>query len=81
MKYRCLRNCFVNDRYFKEGEVYKLPDSMEKHPKNFELIAEATESKSEPLTEEPNPLVCPKCGKECKNKIGLIGHMKSHKEK
>ncbi len=40
MKYRVLRNCYTGDRYYQEGNVYDLPDSVEKNPKNFQLVGE-----------------------------------------
>jgi len=30
--------------------------------------------------EKNSDLTCPICGKECKNHLGLSGHMRSHKE-
>jgi len=38
MKYRCLRDCFVQDTLHKEGEIYELPDDFPKYEKNFELM-------------------------------------------
>lgn len=38
MKYRCLRDCYVNDRLFEKGEAYNLPDDMRKAEANFKLM-------------------------------------------
>ena len=38
MKYRCLRDCFVQDTLHKEGETYELPDGFPIYEKNFELM-------------------------------------------
>jgi hypothetical protein len=39
--YVTLRDCFVGDRYYHQGQVYDLPESLEKSPKNFRAIDEA----------------------------------------
>ena len=78
MEYVCLRNCYVADRLWKEGKVYDLPDSMEKHPKNFQPLH------PEPSPELPqpdsSPLTCSVCGKECKSALGLASHARSHEK-
>ena len=38
MRYLVLRTCFVNDRLWREGDVYELPENMHKSPKNFKPI-------------------------------------------
>ncbi len=40
MKYRCLRDCYVNDRYHYGDRIYDLPDGFPIHEKNFKLIEE-----------------------------------------
>ena len=53
MKYICLRDCFVASRLWRQGEVYDLPDDMNKNEKNFRLL-----NAPEPLPEliiEPEP--------------------------
>ena len=40
MEYKCLRNCYVDDRFFYGGDVYDLPDEMFKDAKNFQPIEE-----------------------------------------
>lgn len=48
MKYLCLRKCYVGDYLYEKGEVYDLPDSLEKSPKNFQSL----EKKAEPAISE-----------------------------
>lgn len=38
MKYLCLRDCYVNDRFWSKGEVYELDVDMEKSEKNFKAV-------------------------------------------
>ena len=75
MKYICLRNCYVNDRFWHQGEVYELPDDMVKSEKNFKPVSDVPESPTSPA--EGN--VCPVCGKECKSPFGLKAHTRIHK--
>ena len=67
MKYRCLRDCYVEDRLFEKGEIYELPNAFPKYEKNFELmdeptpepvIADVTEKPREPKLGE---YLCSKC--------------------
>ena len=51
MKYICLRNCFVNDRFHHQGETYELPDDMRKSEKNFRPL------------EQPEPAPAPDEGR------------------
>jgi hypothetical protein len=53
MKYQCLRDCFVNSRLWREGQVYNLPDTMEKSPKNFKPVQVANEPEVPPAPEAP----------------------------
>lgn len=84
MDYICLRNCYVGERLWKEGETYALPDAMEKSPKNFRPIGQppkpapsvAPESKS-----VEGAIVCPTCGRKFSHKIALSGHLRTHKDK
>jgi len=86
MKYKCLRTCYVNDRLWKGGETYNLPDTMEKHPKNFEpLEGEIVKEKDyliKPVVEEQEEEIfkCAECGKECKTKASLSNHVKTHRK-
>ena len=71
MKYRCLRDCYVEDRLFAKGEIYELPDAFPKYEKNFGLMDEpAPEPVTEPVvtvatekSREPKPgeYLCSKC--------------------
>ncbi len=65
MKYMCLRNCYVGERLWKEGRVYSLPDSMEKHPKNFRLVGEpeptVSDAPEQPRQLKPGEYLCSKC--------------------
>ena len=75
MKYLCLRDCYVYDRFWHQGETYELPDDMEKSEKNFkpvELPEPELALESEPLLvvanapEKPRELkpseyLCSKC--------------------
>ena len=87
MNYRCIRTCLVADHLWREGDIYDLPDDMHKSEKNFmpldsKPIAEAKPEVKEavtPVVEPDKGFVCPTCNKVLKNKIGLIGHMRSHK--
>ena len=49
MKYLVLRDCYVNDRFRREGETVNLPDDMRKSPKNFAPVdaPDASEKPSE----------------------------------
>jgi hypothetical protein len=38
MMYLCLRNCFVNGRFYTEGQTYELGEGQMNSPKNFRLI-------------------------------------------
>jgi hypothetical protein len=76
MEYKCLRDCFVNSVLWREGNIYNLPDSMHKSPKNFRPLSEPLQSKS-----EAGGFVCEVCGKELKTKLALSGHKRTHKEK
>ncbi len=87
MKYKALRTCYVADRLWREGEIYELPDDMHKSEKNFmpldgqpvvEVKAEVKEAVTV-ATEATDGFKCEVCGKVCKNKLGLSGHMRSHK--
>lgn len=82
MKALCLRDCYVGERFWKKGETYELPDGMYKSEKNFRAIGVELEPTKgvTPTTEAETGFVCEVCGKVCKNKIGLIGHMKSHEK-
>ena len=40
MKLLCLRDCFVNDRFHKEGVIYEYPDNYEYYLKNFKRLEE-----------------------------------------
>lgn len=91
MDHKCKRDCFVRSRLYRKGRTYDLPE--ETSDKNFAplepTIADSgisfgvTEEAAEEqvVTEETSEHVCPDCDKEFKAKIGLIGHMKTHKEK
>ena len=70
--YRCLRDCFVGDRYFYAGREYNLPDAIEKSPKNFLKIEEAH------MVIEI--FECAVCKKTFGSRIALAGHKRSHKE-
>jgi hypothetical protein len=39
MKYLCLRNCFVNGRFYTKGQTYELGEEQVNSPKNFKLVA------------------------------------------
>jgi len=65
MNYICLRDCYVGDRFRRQGEIYDLPDDMEKSPKNFRLVGEpepesTPEAPPEPKPEPVKPDVIPK---------------------
>jgi len=81
--YVALRDCYVGELYRYGGEVYELPDDMEKSEKNFMLMEgqeptpEAVESMASPIEEVVN-IVCPVCGKECKSSFGLKAHQRVH---
>lgn len=60
MEYLCLRNCYTTeDKYYRGGETYDLPDDMEKSPKNFQLVGADTipegTVEEAPLYISPNP--------------------------
>ncbi len=45
--------------------------------------AKETKEPAKPVmkkTREQGVFVCPECGKSCKSKAGLLGHMRSHKK-
>lgn len=69
MKYRCLRNCYVNDRFWSEGETYELPDDMVKSAKHFQPVGESVPETQtvEPTAPKAKPEVIPEgmfwCGK------------------
>lgn len=80
MKYRCLRNCYVNDRFHYQGETYELPDDMVKSEKNFSPVVVAPAPKTRPEVIPPGFFWCErhntlhketsKTGKKClKNKV------------
>lgn len=88
MKYKCLRNCFVNSVYWREGEIYNLPESMEKYEKNFKMMGEPlpeTKLTSIPVTSDDTEAevmyYCSKCGKNhmLDSKIGKA-HLEFHSE-
>lgn len=76
MQYLALRDCFVEDRYHRKGEVYELPDDFPKYEKNFRLVSSTPESSPA----QPSSLVCTVCGRECKSELGLKSHMRAHKK-
>ena len=87
MKYRCLRNCFINGRIYLKGEEHELPDSMVKSEKHFQPLGEPVEVEPEPKPEPVKPdkipagmFWCPKC-KILHRETSKIGqkHLK-HKE-
>ncbi len=51
MKYRCLRNCFINGELYLKGEVHELPDSMVKSEKHFQPLGQPVEVEPEPIAE------------------------------
>ena len=71
MKYRCIRNCFINGQIYLKGEEHELPDSMKESTKFQplgELVAVEPESEpeSEPTISEPpaegyGDYLCQKC--------------------
>jgi hypothetical protein len=68
MKYLVLRNCVVDDRLFKEGRVYDLPDAMYKNEKNFSLMRHqdmqpTPEDKQAARELGENMYACAKCHK------------------
>ena len=73
MKYICLRDCFVDSRFWHEGRTYDLPDDMQKTLKNFKLVNEPESPMEKPA------FTCPVCRKVLTAKIALAGHMRSHK--
>jgi hypothetical protein len=94
MRVACKVTCYISDRYMEAGEAYELPDNFPiveayfkrlDEPEVAEVKAEETEAVT--ATTEPENVVeevaegfkCEVCGKVCKNKIGLTGHMRSHK--
>lgn len=95
MRYLTLRDCYVNDRLWREGDIYELPEAMEKSPKNFKPLDEprVAEVKEEPIeavtatteTAEDSPaeidggFKCEACGRVCKSEFGLKSHMRKHK--
>jgi len=90
MKYRVLRNCYVYEILYHEGEVCELSDKAEICEKNFELLDKPLPDAPQAITEavndedaiipSTNDLTCPKCGKVCKSEFGLRSHSKSHKK-
>jgi len=77
LKYLCLRDCYTNDHFYRNGDVYDLPDNVKKSEKNFGVIESPKPVK---VVEVPdNPLKCPVCGRECKAPLGLASHMRTHK--
>lgn len=58
MKYRCLRNCFINGQIYLKGEVHELPDSMRKSEKHFQPL-EAPVPEPEPEKAAPAPKTKP----------------------
>ena len=71
MKYRCIRNCFINGQIYLKGEEYELPDSL-KNSAKFQPLGEPVEVEPEPEPEpKPEPVKpdkipagmfwCPKC--------------------
>lgn len=48
---------------------------------SVEMVSESPEivAVKEVETKQTEVFICTECGKVCKNKIGLSGHMKSHK--
>ena len=68
MQYLCLRDCYVNDRFWQKGEAYELPDEMEKSEKNFKLVEPqpitepvTTETPEKPRELKPGQYFCSKC--------------------
>lgn len=45
----------------------------------FDSIEIKEEVNMEEIKEDKEELICPKCGKVCKSKIGLVSHIKSCK--
>lgn len=93
MKYLCLRTCYVNDRLWKVGEVYDLPDGMEKSERNFKPVEQPVEVEPEQVTEpKPEPVKpdvipkgqywCTKC-KALHRETSKIGqrHLRVHQPK
>ncbi len=57
MNMKCVRDCFVRDRLFRQDEAYELPDGFPADEKNFRIIddeksegpaGEGREEKAEP---------------------------------
>lgn len=68
MKYLCLRDCYVGDSLYYQGQAYELPDDMRKSEKNFQLLEEQpVEAKPVPDTQEKprepksGEYLCSKC--------------------
>jgi len=56
MKYITLRDCYVNDRLWRKGEVYELPDEMNKSEKNFKPLDEPAPA---PVPDKTEPAPAP----------------------
>lgn len=82
MKYRCLRNCFINGQIYLKGEVHELPDSMRKSEKHFQPLGQPVEPPAPKVKPEVIPegmFWCDKCqslhkltssvGKKCLKRI------------
>ncbi len=52
MRYLCLRDCFVDSRLWRSGEVYDLHDSMQKAEKNFRPLDAPKATEAEPVVTE-----------------------------
>lgn len=78
MQYICLRDCYVNDVYWKAGETYNLPENMQKSEKNFKPVVAVEIPKPQEKQETFN---CRYCGRQCKNEFGKKIHEKACSKK
>ncbi len=52
MEYAVLRDCWVGERLYKKGELYELPDEVDKDPRNFREVGVGAELHDEIQNDE-----------------------------
>lgn len=77
---QCDNRPFGEDKILTEGGWVEVKRAVEQRF-YAELEKDAPTIDAAILNRVKSDLTCPVCGKVCKNRIGLMGHMRSHKER